>query len=89
MTPVTSDPALTPALIEQALKLSAADRDRLIGLLLDADAGPPDDPDAVKAAWTAELARRIESVRNGSYRAHTLEESCAAVRDALREARQR
>ncbi|MGL6096724.1 MAG: addiction module protein, partial [Fimbriiglobus sp.] len=71
----------------QALKLSPADRGRLIGLLLDADAGPTDEPDVVKASWKAELARRVESVRNGTAVTHTIAESTAFVRRALDEAR--
>ncbi|MGL6096722.1 MAG: addiction module protein [Fimbriiglobus sp.] len=58
-----TDPGLTPALIDQALKLSPADRGRLVALLQEADV---DDPDVVKTAWKAELARRVESVRNGT-----------------------
>ncbi|MGL6096720.1 MAG: addiction module protein [Fimbriiglobus sp.] len=58
-----TDSGLTPALIEQALKLSPADQGRLVALLQEADA---DDPDVVKTAWKAELARRVESVRDGT-----------------------
>ncbi len=52
-----------------------------------ADTDPPDDPEGVKAAWKAELGRRIESVRNGTALTHTLAESTAFVRKALDEAR--
>lgn len=74
-----TDSELTPDLIDRVKKLSAEDRDTLVGLLDELD-GPPDPV----SDWPAEIRRRLAKVADGSARFMTKEESDAAIRDALR-----
>jgi hypothetical protein len=79
---------LTPDLIERVMGLSRDNLGRLIGLALDQLDGPPDDPEAVKTAWQAELARRWELIRTGAMPTYTAEEAVAYARQRLRERKQ-
>ncbi|HET6574820.1 MAG TPA: hypothetical protein VFG68_14540 [Fimbriiglobus sp.] len=80
MTPTTPETELTPDLIERVMKLSAENKDRLFGLLLD----DPDEPPDVVTDWPAEIQRRLESIAVGGVRLMTREESDAAIRERLR-----
>ena len=52
-------------LLKRALSLTAEERAELAGFLLDSLDGPPEDPEAVEAAWNEEIARRIEDLDSG------------------------
>ncbi|MFT3777073.1 MAG: addiction module protein [Ottowia sp.] len=56
--------ATVEELATQANALSAADRARLVGLLL---ASLPDDEDA-EAAWEQEIRQRVEAIESGHAR---------------------
>ena len=52
-------------LLQRALALTAEERAELAGSLLESLDGPPEDPEAVEAAWSEEIARRIEDLDSG------------------------
>jgi putative addiction module component (TIGR02574 family) len=52
-------------LLKRALALTAEERAKLAGSLLESLDGPPDDPEVVEAAWNEEIARRIEDLDSG------------------------
>jgi putative addiction module component (TIGR02574 family) len=75
---------LTPAagaVVESALKLSAAERRAIAERLLESVDLPPnayESPEALRA----ELLRRIEAYDRGEMKAYTLEEAMAKIRTA-------
>lgn len=80
--PGTSVPTgLTPALVEQVLKLSPDDRDRLRDIMDDEDL-PPDDRTDEEIA--AEIKRRSDDYHAGKGELLTREESDARIRAAIR-----
>ncbi len=52
-------------LLKRALALSEDERAELAGSLLESLDSPPEDPEAVEAAWNEEIARRIEDLDSG------------------------
>ncbi len=60
-------------LLKRALALSEEERAELAGSLLESLDGPPDDPEAVEAAWSEEIARRIEDLDSGKVKPVSLE----------------
>jgi putative addiction module component (TIGR02574 family) len=60
-------------LLKRALALSAEERAELAGSLLESLDGPPEDPEAVEAAWNEEIARRIEDLDSGKVKPVSLE----------------
>jgi putative addiction module component (TIGR02574 family) len=52
-------------LLKRALALSVEERAELAGSLLESLDGAHDDPEAVEAAWSEEIARRIENLDSG------------------------
>ena len=52
-------------LLKRALALTPEERAELAGSLLESLDDPPNDPEAVEAAWKEEIARRIEDVDSG------------------------
>lgn len=88
-TPPTADIDLTPDLIDRVMKLSVENKEKLVGLLLDEQNGPPDNPDEVAAAWKAEIARRAALVASGNYTAYSVEEVNEYVWRAVEEARRK
>ena len=83
----TETPEMAEQLIERALTLSSADRERIVLALLPSIDPPPGPPDSDWAYWKMEIARRIEAVRNGTAKTVTPEQMHAAVRTALEEGR--
>lgn len=75
MTP-TTETELTPELLDRVMKLSAANQDKLISLMLDQRETAADDREGVRD----ELTRRWEQFKQGEERTFTLEE----VMDDLR-----
>jgi len=60
-------------LLNRALALTAEERAELAGSLLESLDGPPEDPEAVEAAWNEEIARRIEDLDSGKVKPVSLE----------------
>ena len=85
MTPTTSDVDLPADLVEQALKLSPAARVKFARLLLDAAAGPPDDPVVVRKEWQEVITQRIQGYLDGSIPAVDAEDALAEVERRFRE----
>lgn len=83
--PTQDETKLTPEFLEHARRLTADDKDALVGLLLSDLDGPEDDPEAIRTAWKDEIARRIQEYVSGQVPAHTAAESAELVRDRLRE----
>ena len=81
----TNDTDLTPELIDRVMRLSAANKDRLVGLLVAGEDGLADEPDAVREAWRAELARRVADVESGRVATVDADEVLAQARQRLRE----
>jgi len=75
MTP-TTETELTPELLERVMKLSAENKDKLIGLILDDRESESDDREAVRD----ELTRRWEQYKRGTERTYTLDEVVAYLR---------
>jgi putative addiction module component (TIGR02574 family) len=61
-------------LLQRALALSAEERAELASSLLESLDGPPEDPEAVEAAWNEEIARRIEDLDSGKGKTVSWEE---------------
>jgi putative addiction module component (TIGR02574 family) len=80
--PATMTPE-ADAVLETALKLSAAEREAIALRLLDSIDAPNsfDSPEALRA----ELQRRIEDIESGRVKALSPEEATAAVRKAREE----
>jgi putative addiction module component (TIGR02574 family) len=60
-------------LLKRALSLAAEERAELAGSLLESLDGPPEDPEAVEAAWSEEIARRIEDLDSGKVKPVSVE----------------
>jgi len=60
-------------LLKRALTLSEDERAELAGSLLESLDGPPEDTEAVEAAWNEEIARRIEDLDSGKVKTVSLE----------------
>lgn len=84
-TPETPDTELTSELIDRVMKLSPRSRERLMELLGAADPIPVPPPVGDAAHWKAEIARRIEAVKNGTMKTYTLEEAMAYWREVAAE----
>ncbi|MGO8792260.1 MAG: addiction module protein [Terriglobia bacterium] len=52
-------------LLKRALALTSEERAELAGSLLESLDGADDDPEAVEAAWSEEIARRIKDLDSG------------------------
>jgi putative addiction module component (TIGR02574 family) len=52
-------------LLKRALALTSEERAELAGSLLESLDGADDDPEAVAAAWSEEIGRRIEDLDSG------------------------
>ncbi len=52
-------------LLKRALALTSQERAELAGSLLESLDGADDDPEAVEAAWSEEIARRIKDLDSG------------------------
>jgi len=63
MTPTVDDEIELPEeLVASALKLTIAQQQKLVGLLLE----KKDDPEVVRSEWNSEIKRRIEGYLDGS-----------------------
>jgi len=60
-------------LLKRALALSAEERAELAGSLLESLDDAPDDPETVEAAWSEEIARRIEDLDSGKVKPVSLD----------------
>ena len=60
-------------LLNRALALAAEERTELAGSLLESLDGPPEDPEAVEAAWNEEIAHRIEDLDSGKVKTVSLD----------------
>ncbi len=60
-------------LLKRALALTAEERAQLAGSLLESLDGPDDDPEAVEAAWSEEIARRMEDLDSGKVKPVSLD----------------
>ena len=80
---MTTATELTPELIEQVRKLSLRSREELFDLT------EPEETDAAREAWRAELARRVEDYQNGTAISYSLEEVNAYVSDSVLKAREK
>ena len=60
-------------LLKRALALTAEERAELAGSLLESLDGPPEDPEAVEAAWNEEIAHRIEDLDSGKVKTVSLD----------------
>ena len=69
--------------LNQALKLSVTERERIARRLLDS-IEPPNSYDSPEALW-AELQRRVDAVENGTMKTYTLEETMAYLRQVAAE----
>ena len=69
--------------IDQALKLSAPEREAIFLRLRDS-LEVPDDPAAVKEATRVELQRRWDAIQRGEVPTYTAEEAIAYAREQLR-----
>lgn len=86
---------LTPELLRQVATLSRNSKEHLLVLLEEELEGGPllddlpeqsaDDSEAVKRAWRAEIARRIEDIRAGRVELIDAKHSAAEMRNRLRE----
>ena len=70
--------------LDRALKLSAAERERIARRLLDSVYPPPNTYESADAL-RAELVRRVEDVESGRVKALTHEEAMAQIRKAREE----
>jgi putative addiction module component (TIGR02574 family) len=88
MTPTTT-PELQEAreLIDRAMKLPPSLRAEIARTLDESVYGPPPNSDADRAYWKAEIARRIEAVRNGTMKTYTIEETMDYLRIVVNEGR--
>lgn len=62
----------TRKFVDEALRLSVAERAEIAAALLASIDGPADDD--VEAAWAAEIARRVQLIRGGQAKARAWEE---------------
>ena len=85
MTPATTTPE-AEAIIDQALKLSAAEREAIMLRVRDS-LDVPDDPEAVKEATRVELQRRWDAIQRGEVPTYTAEEAISYAREQLRRGR--
>ena len=87
MTPTitAAETELTTELVDRVMKLSRESLGSLLGLALDHLDGPPDDPEAVKSAWRAELTRRWHAIQSGANPTYTPEEAISYARQRLHE----
>jgi putative addiction module component (TIGR02574 family) len=60
-------------LLKRALAFPEEERAELVGSLLESLDGPPEDPEAVEAAWNEEIARRIEDLDSGKVKTVSLD----------------
>jgi len=60
-------------LLKRALALSVEERAELAGSLLESLDGADDDPAGVEAAWSEEIARRIEELDSGKVKTVSLD----------------
>jgi putative addiction module component (TIGR02574 family) len=87
MTPTETELRQARELIDRAMRLSPAARQSIALELLESLQGPPEDAEEVRKAWKAEIARRIEAVRNGTMKTYTLEETMQYLRKVVDEGR--
>jgi putative addiction module component (TIGR02574 family) len=87
MTPTETELREARELIDRAMRLSPIARESIAFELLDSLHGPSEDPEEVRKAWKAEIARRIEAVRNGTMKTYTLEETMEYLRKVVDEGR--
>lgn len=80
----TTTTAEAGEILDRALKLSAAERERIAHRLLDSVYPPPNTYESADAL-RAELQRRIEAVENGTMKTYTLEETMAYLRQVAAE----
>lgn len=84
----TDESRLTPELVERVGKLAPAEQDRL-GILIAGGLGEqfqetPED----RQWWREEIARRVESIKNGTAEFSTLEETLAELDAVIAETEQ-
>jgi putative addiction module component (TIGR02574 family) len=84
MAATTVDDPEAQDIIERALRLPPQVR-KDIAIELFESARPPEDPEEVKEAWRAELARRVADIESGRVRMIPLAESMAYLRQHLSE----
>lgn len=72
-------------LIERAMALSAAAKERLGFMMLDAAQGPPDDPELVRKETHELIKDRLEGFLSGKYQAVDAKESIAKLKQWYRE----
>ncbi len=70
-------------LMPQLQRLSSEERAEIAHLLLQSLESEDDDPAAVKAAWKAELYRRVEEINSGKATLIPHEEALARLRKKL------
>lgn len=70
-------------LLERAMALPLAAKERLAMLMLDAAAGPPDDPELVRKENHTLIADRIEGLLSGRHKLVDPEEMIRRVREKL------
>jgi putative addiction module component (TIGR02574 family) len=71
-------------LFDKAQVLTFADREKLAILLLESVPEDHDAPIEIDEEYEAELHRRIELIRTGQSKGHTLEEVMTQLRETLR-----
>lgn len=79
MSATTEPDAIPSDLVERAMALPVAAKRKLLGLLVEAVEGPPDDPELVHKEWQEVIADRIEGYLSGRYNAVDSEESYQRV----------
>ena len=81
MTATELEVDLPADLVERAMLLTTAGKQKLAGLLLKAVELPPDDPEVVRQEWNAVIADRLEGFLSGKYKTVDAEESIRRVRE--------
>jgi hypothetical protein len=76
-------------LIEEARALTPDERWRVMEELIALDEGADEDPAAVEAAWTVEIARRVQEVREGKAELHDARAVLAEARAIIETHRKR
>jgi putative addiction module component (TIGR02574 family) len=85
MTPATPEQDHVRDIVAEAMKLPPDVRESVALELLDSIEESPEDPEAVKKAWQEELERRMKSVRDGTVRTYSVEETMAYLRQTIAE----
>jgi putative addiction module component (TIGR02574 family) len=71
-------------LFDKAQVLPSAEREQLAMMLLDTLPADDGDPIVIDEEYEAELHRRLERIRTGQSKGHTVEEVMSQLRETLR-----